>query len=62
MPLFEYRCDDCGAEFEEIVRGDSKPKCPECESSSLKKLISGFAVGGGAQTSTRTSAPVFSGG
>lgn len=31
MKLFDFRCTDCGHEFEKIVRTDSKqPECPEC--------------------------------
>jgi putative FmdB family regulatory protein len=60
MPLFEYRCENCDATFEEIVRADSTPRCPECDSTALRKLISGFAVGGGQRPSR--SVPAFSGG
>ncbi|MBO4793930.1 MAG: zinc ribbon domain-containing protein, partial [Deltaproteobacteria bacterium] len=28
MPLYEYRCDDCGAEFEELCRESETPPCP----------------------------------
>jgi putative FmdB family regulatory protein len=47
MPLFEYRCRDCGKRFEEFVLGDARPKCPGCESRKLQKLLSAFAVGSG---------------
>ena len=47
MPLFEYRCRDCGKRFEEFVLGDAKPRCPACRSSKLAKLLSVFAVGSG---------------
>ncbi len=54
MPLFEYRCRDCGKRFEEFVLGDAKAKCPSCEGRKLEKLLSVFAVsssGGAASTS-----------
>jgi len=53
MPLFEYRCRDCGKRFEEVVLGGSQPRCPGCESRKLQKLLSAFAVGsgGGAEVS-----------
>lgn len=40
MPLFEYACSSCEAEFELLVRSSEKPKCPECGTVKLDKLIS----------------------
>lgn len=43
MPLYEYRCKDCGAEFEKQLRfseADQKPACPKCNSSQTRKKIS----------------------
>ena len=41
MPIFEYRCRDCGEEFEcLILRASGPPRCPACASSELEKLIS----------------------
>jgi putative FmdB family regulatory protein len=40
MPLYEYNCRACSAEFELLVRGDEKPRCPECDSPKLEKLLS----------------------
>ncbi|MCA9090794.1 MAG: zinc ribbon domain-containing protein [Planctomycetaceae bacterium] len=40
MPIFEYRCSDCGAEFEELVRAGEQPPCPRCASKKLEKLMS----------------------
>ncbi len=41
MPLYEYRCKDCGAEVELLVRtSDEKPECPRCKSKKLEKLLS----------------------
>ncbi len=28
MPLFDFRCKKCGAEFEALVLGGIKPSCP----------------------------------
>ncbi len=40
MPLYQYRCDDCGHEFEEIHSfASALPECPECESAHVKRLI-----------------------
>ena len=32
MPIFEYVCNACQKEFEEIVLGDEQPVCPGCGS------------------------------
>lgn len=45
MPLFDFACEDCGAELELLVSRDSTPTCPECDGTSLKKMLSVFAVG-----------------
>jgi putative FmdB family regulatory protein len=46
MPLFEYRCGECGHQFEFLTRAGVAPACPKCESQSLEKQLSVFAVGG----------------
>jgi putative FmdB family regulatory protein len=48
MPIFEYRCQSCGHQFEHITRGDARPSCPECHGDQLEKMLSVFAVGAGA--------------
>ncbi|MGD2142890.1 MAG: zinc ribbon domain-containing protein [Anaerolineae bacterium] len=40
MPIYEYRCQDCGRTFEALVRGNDAVTCPHCDSSSLGKLLS----------------------
>ncbi|PQO26107.1 zinc ribbon domain-containing protein [Blastopirellula marina] len=40
MPLFEYTCEACQSQFELLVRGSEKPKCPECGSAKLEKAWS----------------------
>jgi putative FmdB family regulatory protein len=50
MPIFEYRCRECGAQFERIVRADSDPiACERCQSRKLDRLLSVFAVSGAAE-------------
>jgi putative FmdB family regulatory protein len=47
MPLFEYVCNDCGAEFEKIVPSHrTAVKCAKCESAKVEKQLSVFAVAG----------------
>lgn len=42
MPIYEYRCEECGNVFEEIVSGNqSQPlPCPSCFSQKTEKLMS----------------------
>ncbi|MFM1801031.1 MAG: hypothetical protein RJA81_383 [Planctomycetota bacterium] len=41
MPLYEYRCDHCEAEFEALVRNsEDLPKCPQCGTLELTKKFS----------------------
>lgn len=46
MPIFEYACQDCGRQFEALVRTDTVPACPSCQSSHLEKQLSVFATAG----------------
>ena len=41
MPIYEYACLDCRLEFEELVRGDQQPVCPQCGRSRLERHLSG---------------------
>ena len=44
MPIYEYRCLKCGAEFElkrSYSQFDEPAPCPECGSDS-ERLVSGF--------------------
>lgn len=46
MPIFEYRCEDCGAKFEKLVRNSdtASPECPACGAAHLSKELSTFAA------------------
>lgn len=44
MPIFEYRCEPCGHEFETLVLKGTVPACPKCESVALERLLSIPAV------------------
>lgn len=41
MPTYEYICDNCGHEFEQLQSITAKPlrKCPACGKNKLKRLI-----------------------
>ncbi|MGA9391692.1 MAG: zinc ribbon domain-containing protein [Candidatus Sulfotelmatobacter sp.] len=44
MPIFEYVCQECQHEFEALVFGRDKAKCPKCDSKKLNPQLSVFAV------------------
>ena len=41
MPLYAYRCDNCGVEFERTQKFTDKPikRCPECNKSAARRVI-----------------------
>jgi putative FmdB family regulatory protein len=55
MPIFEYVCQECKHEFETLVFGRDKAKCPKCESTKLAPQLSVFAVA--AKSSSGAPAP-----
>jgi putative FmdB family regulatory protein len=47
MPIYEYRCVDCGLYQSVLVRTYSDPTdltCPRCQGAHLRKLVSRFSV------------------
>jgi putative FmdB family regulatory protein len=60
MPIFEYICQECQHEFEALVFGRDKAKCPKCESKKLSPQLSVFAVS--AKGSASSPAPMPGGG
>ncbi|OQB48482.1 MAG: Zinc ribbon domain protein [Firmicutes bacterium ADurb.Bin153] len=47
MPMFEFKCEDCGHNFETLAKKDERVVCPKCNSDRTKKLLSkfGFSCG-----------------
>ena len=41
MPVYAYRCENCGVQFERIQRFSDDPVsvCPECEQQSVRRVI-----------------------
>jgi putative FmdB family regulatory protein len=66
MPIFEFICQECGWEFEELLRSASlisEVSCPACESDQVAKKLSIFAApspGGKATAYWGGSAPASS--
>ena len=48
MPIFEFKCDSCGKEFEKIVFSSGKDSvtCPACNSGETHRILSVFASSG----------------
>ena len=68
MPIYNYRCDECGHTLTVTAKISDPPKtdCPECGASALRRLVSKTAFrlkGGGwydtgyASTSNSSDAP-----
>jgi putative FmdB family regulatory protein len=61
MPIYEYRCEDCGTKFEKLVRTSDVPKieCPSCGEKHLQQEFSTFAAhsGGGSKSQEMPSCP-----
>jgi putative FmdB family regulatory protein len=51
MPIYEYRCAECGHELEKLQKISDAPlvDCPACGKPALRKLVSaaGFRLKGG---------------
>ncbi len=39
MPLYAYKCQDCAAEFELLVRACDLPCCPACGGEKLQQQV-----------------------
>lgn len=46
MPMYEYRCPACAAEFELLVRSSTVPSCPHCGAADPVRLVSRLAPAG----------------
>jgi putative FmdB family regulatory protein len=62
MPIYEYRCEDCGTKFEKLVRrspGAPAVECPSCGQKHLKQELSTFAAhtNGGSQSPEMPACP-----
>ena len=63
MPIFEYKCQDCGSRFEQLIRraeDESGLRCPSCGDARVAKQLSTFAAH--ANSSVSESGPMCPGG
>ena len=46
MPIYEYRCDQCGHQFEVLQKISDAPvkNCPKCNSNNPRRLVSAAAL------------------
>jgi putative FmdB family regulatory protein len=54
MPIYEYKCEDCGKAYEQIRRmteADTGLACPACQSGHVQRLLSSFATTSGSGSS-----------
>jgi len=50
MPIYEYRCPNCGHvfdQFQPMSADNSDVKCPKCGTPRPERLFSAFAMSGG---------------
>jgi putative FmdB family regulatory protein len=41
MPIFEYHCEGCGCDFEQLVLSSAeRVTCPKCQGDNVQKLMS----------------------
>lgn len=46
MPIYEYKCGDCGGAFEVMVsrsRRKKRPACDKCDGSNTERVMSSFS-------------------
>jgi len=61
MPLYEFRCAECGQIFDRLMpAGGDSPACTSCGSTQVNRLIS--MIGGLVGSGTPSSEPRSSGG
>jgi len=50
MPIFEYHCEKCQEDFEQIVfNSTAKIKCPKCQGGKVSKKVSAFSFKSGSK-------------
>jgi putative FmdB family regulatory protein len=62
MPIFEYRCEECGYKFDAFFRRPEEAEqrrmtCGKCGSEKVRKMFSVIGLGGDSPGSGRQCAP-----
>lgn len=59
MPMYDYRCKNCGEVFEELVMSSSTPDeeitCPKCKENKAERLISAPMISTGSSSAGSSS-------
>ncbi|HNZ09376.1 MAG TPA: zinc ribbon domain-containing protein [Bacillota bacterium] len=57
MPIFDFKCENCGYTFETLAKRDEQVNCPKCNSERTRKLLSkfGFSCGSNFRSSLGSS-------
>lgn len=58
MPVFEYKCNDCGSKYDFFHKSSvnkDEATCPKCGSTKNKKLFSAFATSNSSDSSFSSS-------
>jgi putative FmdB family regulatory protein len=48
MPMYEYRCEECGSAYEQLRKmseADTNLECPYCKSKKIERLLSTCSFG-----------------
>ncbi len=63
MPIFEYQCSQCKAEFEKLIfsSDDSEIQCPQCQSEKIHKKMSAASLTGSGKCGPATPSGGISG-
>ncbi len=56
MPLYDFKCRECGKKFEELVRLGETPDCPKCGAGGAERLFAMTAAVSTDKTRRRTTA------
>jgi putative FmdB family regulatory protein len=46
MPIFEFKCEECGIRFEELTAAGASAPCPRCGAEQTRRLYSEVAPPG----------------
>jgi len=56
MPIYDYQCRQCGHRFEQVVKADEVPPCPQCKASDPERFFPFSASVSTTRTRERTTA------